>query len=214
MDEWISKKDLLLETGISYGQLYRWKREGLIPENWFVKRSVPSGQETYLPREMILNRIAFILKYKDSHSLRALCEMLSPSSESRRYKTTALIRLPSMLRPIMQISALTGAREFNHGQALCALIASNMLAACDIPDDQLRFILKTLLDWQQNDQILSETDGKIALLKIQKSFLPIFIRPDADVMLSENAELAFELRVDDIQKVYNKQLNKLLRDFS
>ncbi|MCL2486473.1 MAG: YhbD family protein, partial [Oscillospiraceae bacterium] len=31
----ISKKDLLEFTGISYGQLYRWKREGLIPEEWF-----------------------------------------------------------------------------------------------------------------------------------------------------------------------------------
>ena len=45
----ISKKDLLKTTGISYGQLYRWKREGLIPEEWFVKRSSPTGQETYFP---------------------------------------------------------------------------------------------------------------------------------------------------------------------
>ena len=82
MDEWISKKDLLIETGISYGQLYRWKREGLIPESWFVKRAVPSGQETYLPREMILNRIAFILKYKDKHPLSELNQMLSPDSIS------------------------------------------------------------------------------------------------------------------------------------
>ena len=34
----ISKKDLLAETGISYGQLYRWKREQLIPEEWFIKQ--------------------------------------------------------------------------------------------------------------------------------------------------------------------------------
>ena len=31
----ISKKELLDQTGISYGQLYRWKRKGLIPEAWF-----------------------------------------------------------------------------------------------------------------------------------------------------------------------------------
>jgi len=24
--------------GISYGQLYRWKRKGLIPESWFIRR--------------------------------------------------------------------------------------------------------------------------------------------------------------------------------
>ena len=40
----ISKKDLLNETGISYGQLYRWKREGLIPEEWFIKQPSFTGQ--------------------------------------------------------------------------------------------------------------------------------------------------------------------------
>ena len=44
----ISKKDLLIQTNISYGQLYRWKREGLIPEEWFIKKSVSTGQETGL----------------------------------------------------------------------------------------------------------------------------------------------------------------------
>jgi DNA-binding transcriptional MerR regulator len=68
MDE-ISKKDLLAETGISYGQLYRWKREGLIPEEWFVKRAAFTGQETYFPRERILERVGLILEMKDEQSL-------------------------------------------------------------------------------------------------------------------------------------------------
>lgn len=212
MEEWISKKDLLIETGISYGQLYRWKREGLIPESWFIKRSVPSGQETYLPREMILNRIAFILKYKDNHSLSKLCEMLSPGSESRHYKTTALIRLPGMLRPIMQLSNLTGARDFNHGQALCALIGANILTACDMTDEQLRSIIKALLEWQQRKQILSSSDGRIAILRTQKQLIPVYMQPDADIMVGEGTDLIFELRMGDIQKMYNKQLNKLFED--
>jgi predicted DNA-binding transcriptional regulator AlpA len=32
-EELISKKEVLELTGISYGQFYRWKREGLIPES-------------------------------------------------------------------------------------------------------------------------------------------------------------------------------------
>ena len=68
----ISKKDLLKTTGISYGQLYRWKREGLIPEEWFVKRSSPTGQETYFPQEKILKRIHAIQQLKDSYSLEEL----------------------------------------------------------------------------------------------------------------------------------------------
>jgi DNA-binding transcriptional MerR regulator len=68
MDE-ISKKDLLLETGISYGQLYRWKREGLIPEEWFVKRASFTGQETFFPRERALERVRAILEMKEGQSL-------------------------------------------------------------------------------------------------------------------------------------------------
>ena len=51
--ELISKKELLQQTGISYGQLYRWKREKLIPEEWFIKQSSYTGQETFFPREQI-----------------------------------------------------------------------------------------------------------------------------------------------------------------
>ncbi len=45
----ISKKHLLQLTNISYGQLYRWKRENLLPESWFIKKSSFTGQETFFP---------------------------------------------------------------------------------------------------------------------------------------------------------------------
>ena len=53
----ISKKELLEMYGISYGALYRWKRMGLIPEDWFIRRSTPTGQETFFRREQILPRM-------------------------------------------------------------------------------------------------------------------------------------------------------------
>ena len=74
--EEISKKDLLVETGISYGQLYRWKRDGLIPEEWFIKRSAFTGQETFFPRDRMLARINGILALKDTHSLEEIRESL------------------------------------------------------------------------------------------------------------------------------------------
>lgn len=79
----ISKKDLLKTTGISYGQLYRWKREGLIPEEWFVKKSSPTGQETFFPRELILKRIQSIQTLKDHYSLEELAKLLSPEITNR-----------------------------------------------------------------------------------------------------------------------------------
>lgn len=75
MDE-ISKKELLAETGISYGQLYRWKREGLIPEEWFDKRSSFTGQETWFPRKKVIERVNKIMAMKDERSLEEICEHL------------------------------------------------------------------------------------------------------------------------------------------
>lgn len=57
----ISKKELLDLYGISYGALYRWKRMGLIPEDWFLRKSTSTGQETFFRREQILPRMEQIL---------------------------------------------------------------------------------------------------------------------------------------------------------
>lgn len=66
MEPLISKKELLEMYGISYGALYRWKRMGLIPEDWFLRRSAPTGQETYFRREQILPRMELILERRAS----------------------------------------------------------------------------------------------------------------------------------------------------
>ena len=58
---YISKKELLEMYGISYGALYRWKRMGLIPEDWFIRKSTSTGQETFFRREQILPRMEQIM---------------------------------------------------------------------------------------------------------------------------------------------------------
>ena len=73
----ISKKELLTLTGISYGQLYRWKREGLIPEEWFEKRSAFTGQETFFPRELVLARVRAIQSMKEGLSLSEIREHIA-----------------------------------------------------------------------------------------------------------------------------------------
>lgn len=75
--ELISKKELLEMTGISYGQLYRWKRKQLIPEEWFIRKSAFTGQETFFPRGLILARIDKIVNLKDDLSLDELADKLT-----------------------------------------------------------------------------------------------------------------------------------------
>ncbi|MDR1712753.1 MAG: YhbD family protein [Coriobacteriales bacterium] len=96
----ISKKELLAQTGISYGQLYRWKRDGLLPEEWFIKRSSFTGQETFLPREQVLSRVKTILDLKDSHSLEQLAALFKPSEEVR-YPIDYLLSLPGANKALL-----------------------------------------------------------------------------------------------------------------
>lgn len=81
--ELISKKDLLELYGISYGALYRWKRKGLIPEDWFIKKSTVTGQETFFPRSLVCERIELIIDQKDEHSLDELSKHFSDQSEKK-----------------------------------------------------------------------------------------------------------------------------------
>lgn len=91
-EELISKKELLEELQISYGQLYRWKRKKLIPEEWFIKKSVSTGQETFFPRYKITTRINKILELKDDISLDDLASQFSYSVKDIKLKKTYLIQ--------------------------------------------------------------------------------------------------------------------------
>ena len=85
--ELISKKELLELYGISYGALYRWKRKGLIPEDWFIKKSTVTGQETFFPRDLVCERIEMIKNQKDELSLDELSDKFSSESQKNEILT-------------------------------------------------------------------------------------------------------------------------------
>lgn len=113
----ISKKELLSATGISYGQLYRWKREQLIPEEWFIKQSSYTGQETFFPREQILERVRAIMAMKDSHSLEELAEMLA--SEGAQTVTLDDMRAWGGISDTLlaELPTILGKREMSLGES-------------------------------------------------------------------------------------------------
>ncbi|MCR5460951.1 MAG: YhbD family protein [Acetatifactor sp.] len=80
----ISKKDLLARYGISYGSLYRWKRKGLIPDEWFIKKATVTGQETFFPEELICERMERILSTKEDILLDELAAKLSGEEQTNR----------------------------------------------------------------------------------------------------------------------------------
>ena len=83
----ISKKSLLEKYSISYGALYRWKRKGLIPEDWFIKKATSTGQETFFPAKLICERMELILSQKNDILLDKLAKKLSGEAVSYTHLT-------------------------------------------------------------------------------------------------------------------------------
>ncbi len=81
----ISKKELLEYYGISYGALYRWKRKGLIPDEWFIKKSTTTGQETFFPKDLVCERIERIQCMKEELLLDELAKELSGEEKQNAY---------------------------------------------------------------------------------------------------------------------------------
>ena len=89
--ELLSKKELLERYGISYGALYRWKRKGLIPEDWFIKKSTVTGQETFFPKALICERVELILGQKEDISLDELAGQLNNDAQKQAVLTVKTV---------------------------------------------------------------------------------------------------------------------------
>jgi hypothetical protein len=98
----ISKKELLDEKGISYGQLYRWKRKQLIPEDWFIRKSTFTGQETFFPKDLILDRIDKIMNMKEDLSLDELASKLSPHLPDFELRKSDLVKRNIVTKVVLQ----------------------------------------------------------------------------------------------------------------
>jgi hypothetical protein len=140
--EMISKKELLAVTGISYGQLYRWKRERLIPEEWFIKQSSFTGQETFFPREQVLGRVRSILGMKDDYSLEELSRILDAETE-RHFSGDELIAMePQAGSLVALLGKVLGRDRFSAGEAALAVV----LGEAGIPDRECPEVIEKLLE--------------------------------------------------------------------
>ncbi len=145
--ELISKKDLLQATDISYGQLYRWKRKGLIPEEWFVRKSTFTGQETFFPRDQALARIQKIKTMKDEDaSLDSIAEAVSPN-----LATTSIGVSDAADRGIVSNAALElyrdvhpGAEPLAFGELLTAYVLDRLLHTGDVSLEEGRMLARGL----------------------------------------------------------------------
>ena len=143
----ISKKELLDLTGISYGQLYRWKRKNIIPEDWFIKKSSFTGQETYFPKDKILARIDKIKNMKDNLSLDDIAGMVSPNPVnvvfSKEEITKRNIVSEFALNSYVSFTNYTE-NHFDFDKLLFLYILDKILKSGEMNTDEIKLIVSTL----------------------------------------------------------------------
>ncbi|MCB2352479.1 YhbD family protein [Clostridium estertheticum] len=147
MDEdLITKKELLEVTKVSYGQLYRWKRKNLIPEEWFIKKSSYTGQETYFPRLKILDRIEKILNMKDGISLDDLAQMFSPQLADVFLSEDDLLTKNIVTRQTLTTykNIYGEIKTFSFQKILYILLLEKSLSSGNITIDESKLMLETL----------------------------------------------------------------------
>ena len=65
--------------------MYRWKRKGLIPDEWFIKKSTVTGQETFFPEKLVCERFEMILTKKEDVLLDELAREISSEEEKNEF---------------------------------------------------------------------------------------------------------------------------------
>lgn len=153
MDEGLISKRALLElTGISYGSLYRWKRKNLIPEDWFVRKSTFTGQETFFPKDKILRRIEKIKDMKEELSLDDLAGMFSPNPADVSLLKDDLVERNIVTKLSLGVFLeLYGSEDvFTFERTLFAYVFDKELQSGEINLDEGKMLLQTLFDNYKN----------------------------------------------------------------
>jgi len=193
-EELISKKDILAQTGISYGQFYRWKRKGLIPEGRFIRRSTFTGQETFLPQDKILDRLERIKQLKDDYSLDEIVEFLSPEMVEGGYSREDLLRLKWISEDVFD--HYNGLRE-GHGRysfiELLYLAALERFRQQYLSQEEIKLALATL---RGNENVLLEGERALIVARKQPHFFSLIC----------TGHCAFDPQTEVVLRLYLDQL--------
>ncbi|MFC4100869.1 DUF4004 family protein [Paenibacillus xanthanilyticus] len=202
--ELISKKELLAITGISYGQLYRWKRKQLIPESWFIRRSAFTGQETFFPKGLVLARVRRILEMKEDLSLDELAEKFAPELQGLMWHREELaarrIVSEQTLGMLHAVGAADGRVSF---RMLFALYAAEKLQRHErLPPAEQHALLQLL----KAEGPVREDEEK-EVLWVRKAGVSVFliVPIGGETRVESGARLAGRLRLRDcLQELTNK----------
>lgn len=198
----ISKKEVLEEMGISYGQLYRWKRKGLIPESWFIRRSTFTGQETFFPQEKILERIGRIKDLKDDHPLDDLAMLITKRVNAKLEVAFSKLRQLGWLdEHLVKICGLEKDKEgvLSMKEALCLGVLRNLEGkARDEEMDLGRRTLERALARKPFEQI---REAKLVLYLLRKRLSATGISAEISLAIVATDAATFDPEIEVVQAV-------------
>lgn len=195
MDETlISKKELLEITGISYGALYRWKRKNLIPEEWFIKKSTFTGQETFFPRAKILERIEKIRSMKEDLSLDDLAGIFSPNLEAMNLSKDEMIERSVVNKATLDfLVGLYGNIEvFSFEKILYARILNKALQSGSISLEEGRLLLETL---EEHYKKYEGRSCELVFLRKMGISICFLISSPCDFYFDKGASIVFNVNI-------------------
>ena len=191
-EELISKKDLLDMAGISYGQLYRWKRKDLIPEDWFIRKSTFTGQETFFPKEKILDRIDKIQTMKENLSLDELADMFSPNVTELHFTKDELLKRNIVSNAVMDLYLENekGGSHFDFSRIIEVYVLEKLLQSGEINLDEGKMLLQVLKDHRG---LIKQKNGDIVLTrKLGVSSCFLFINAE-DIKFEQGTKIVVQL---------------------
>lgn len=188
MEELISKKELLEQTGISYGQLYRWKRKNIIPEEWFIKKSVSTGQETFFPKEKILDRIEMIVNMKDEASLDDLAKMFSVEFEHTSLDLDRLLKKSVITEQAMAIyKEITVIKNIETIEQVVGIkVLKDKLTAGELTLPECQELIKFI---NSHFEVLTGESNRIYVLRAMGVPFIMGAKSDKDVIFNDNYKL-------------------------
>ncbi len=200
----ISKRELLQMTGISYGQLYRWKREGLIPEEWFQKQSAFTGQETFFERDKILPRIRTILELKERYSLEELARYFAGNGgiAAPTVDTVDTLPLSPSLRAI--ITELCG-DECDHTTALLFTALSAMAERQRIALPDLRALSGALVKMASSIAPNTAGDLTLTLWRCERPRYLLTLTPGTGAVIDPRLEPLEAVKLSEIAAILQSQ---------
>lgn len=205
-NELISKKELLQVAAISYGQLYRWKRKGLIPEDWFIRKSTFTGQETFFPREKMLARIDRIKSLKSEDvSLDQIADAVSPdlgevSLTLEQVRDTKLVSAEA-LELFSAGHDLGTSLVFGEIVSLAAL--DQLLRTGDVTLDEGRIVLETL---QENYPAFEGAEADLIFVRRMGMATSLLVTSSAEVRFEPSTRVIARLSLAECAEALSAKI--------